>query len=134
MVLIENDIKFEGEVVKSNRESAMTCVQLVRFATALILAILSAPALAQSDYALSNLQGYTVIGRKTIAGWYDDNGAKGDSFEGCDFGRVIVFDDNRILNCREYHYQYAYRPTAIILYNGASFKMIVDNTVYDMQR
>ncbi|HEX8010060.1 MAG TPA: hypothetical protein VF814_03875 [Casimicrobiaceae bacterium] len=112
----------------------MNHTQVTKLATALILALVSVPAPAQLDYDLSNLQGYTVIGRKTIAGWYDNNGATGDGFEGCQFGRVIVFTDNRILTCRGYTYQYAYRPTAIILSNGASFKMVVGNTVYEMQR
>lgn len=83
---------------------------------------------------LSDFVGYKIIANKTIAGYQDRNGKKGDDFEGCDYDRVIVFDDNKILTCTGYGYQYAYRPTAIILSNGSSFKMIVEDDVYDMRR
>tara|TARA_R110000868_G_scaffold407650_2_gene689296 strand:- start:1531 stop:1854 length:324 start_codon:yes stop_codon:yes gene_type:complete len=84
---------------------------------------------------LSGLVGYTIIASKTITGWYDnDNDKKSDSFEGCSFSRVIVFDNSQTLTCNEYNYEYSYRPTAIILSNGSSFKMIVGDHVYNMRR
>lgn len=83
---------------------------------------------------LGGFVGYTIIASKTIAGYQDRNGKKSSSFEGCDFDRIIIFDDNKILTCVGYGYQYAYRPAAIILSNGSSFKMIVGDDVYDMRR
>lgn len=107
-----------------------------------IFAVLSAPP-AHADLAneLDELVGYTIIASKTIDRWYDDD-EKDDSFNGCSHGRVIVFTDNTTLTCAEYGYQYAYRPTAIILakeisYQGKSFydfKMVVEDEVYDMRR
>ena len=98
---------------------------------------------AQADLAdeLDNLIGYTIVDSKTIKGWYDDDEKGNGAFKGCKYGRVIVFTDNKSLTCAEYGYQYAYRPTAIILtkeisYKGKSFydyKMIVEDDVYDMR-
>jgi len=100
--------------------------------------------MAQADLAdeLDDLIGYTIIGSKTIASWYDEDEKEEGAFKGCKHGRVIVFTDNKTLTCAEYGYQYAYRPTAIILakeisYQGKSFydfKMIVEDEVYDMRR
>jgi hypothetical protein len=100
--------------------------------------------MAQADLAdeLDDLIGYTIIDSKTIASWYDEDEKEVGAFKGCKHGRVIVFTDNKTLTCAEYGYQYAYRPTAIILakeisYQGKSFydfKMIVEDEVYDMRR
>jgi hypothetical protein len=88
-----------------------------------------------------------IIASKTIDGWYstsrdDDEDGDHSSFEGCSYDRVIKFSDGTRLRCAEYGYQYAYRPTAIIFakkleYGGRSvvdFKMLVEDTVYDMRR
>lgn len=108
-----------------------------------VLALLVSP-VAWADLAdeLEDLVGYTIVDSKTIGGWYDDDDKGDGSFEGCEHGRVIVFTDNKKLTCAEYGYQYAYRPTAIILakeisYKGRSFydfKMVVEDEVYDMRR
>ena len=82
------------------------------------------PTIALADLAddLDDLVGYKIVARKTIDG----------EFEGCDFDKLIVFDDRTILRCESYGYQYSYRPTAVILFNGYNIKMIVDDEVYDM--
>jgi hypothetical protein len=98
------------------------------------LALVSLPAFADLSDKLEELVGYTIVGTETIEGWYDSDGKKGDSFEGCDYGRTIVFSDNRILHCSTYSYHYASRPTAIILSNGRQIKMVVDDELFDMQR
>ena len=103
------------------------------FATFLLL-LMTTPTFALWDYQLMELVGYTILGSKTITGWYDQEGKKGDSFDGCDYGRVIVFDNSKVLTCTGYHYHYAYRPTAIILSNGSSYKMIVADQIYNMSR
>ena len=99
------------------------------------------PVYANLADELEELVGYTITASKTIERWYDDD-EKDESFNGCSHGRVIVFTDGTTLTCAEYGYQYAYRPTAIILakeitYQGKSifdFKMIVEDEVYDMRR
>ena len=105
-----------------------------RFCIALGLILAASPANADLADELEDLVGYTIVDSKTIDGWYDEDGKKEDGFEGCAHGRTIVFTDGRILHCAEYGYQYAYRPTAIILARGSSFKMIVEDEVYDMRR
>jgi len=101
---------------------------------ALTVLLVGNSAVADITDQLSRFVGYTIIASKTIVGYQDRDGKKGNSFEGCNYDRVIVFDDNRILTCAGYGYQYAFRPTAIILSNGSSFKMMVGNDVYDMRR
>jgi len=98
---------------------------------------------AYADLAdkLRGLVGYTIVDSKTIKGWYDDDEKEEGAFKGCKHGRVIVFTDNKTLTCAGYGYQYAYRPTAVILakhisYQGKSYydiKMVVEDEVYDMR-
>jgi len=99
--------------------------------------------LAKADLAdkLSKLTGYIIVDTKTVTARYDD-GKRTEGFEGCQFGRVIVFQDNKTLTCAQYGYQYAYRPDAVILAKPMTFqsattydyKMIVGDEVYDMRR
>jgi hypothetical protein len=108
-----------------------------------ILVILLAAIVVHADLAddLDDLIGYTIIASKTIERWYDDEEGD-DSFNGCSHGRIIAFTDGTTLTCAEYGYQYAHRPTAIILakqftYEGKTFvdyKMVVGDDVYDMRR
>jgi len=111
---------------------------------AVLLACASVPASADLASKLEKLVGYVIADSKTIKGWYDEDGDEKDegSFKGCKHGRKIVFTDNKVLTCAQYGYQYAYRPTVIILakpieYQGKTFydfKMIVEDEVYDMRR
>ncbi|MBZ2207192.1 hypothetical protein [Massilia soli] len=108
-------------------------------------AFLSAP-IAKADFAdkLSRLVGYAIVDAKTIKAWYDDgDGEKGEgAFKGCKHGRVIVFADDKVLTCAQYGYQYAYRPTAVIIAKPITlqgrthydYKMVVDDEIYDMRR
>lgn len=109
---------------------------------ALVLSLAALPGHAGLTDELDDLVGYTIIASKTIDSWHDDDEKDDSSFNGCSHGRVIVFTDNTTLTCAEYGYQYAYRPTAVILakqvtFQGKSFydfKMIVEDEVYDMRR
>lgn len=78
--------------------------------------------------------GYTIVDVKTIVGWRDPDGKQGQAFEGCNYGRVIIFDDQKAATCSEYSYHYAYRPEAVILYKQGNFKMIVEDESFDLQR
>ncbi len=98
------------------------------------LCLISSATFAGLADKLGSLVGYTIIDSKTIKSWYDDDEREEGAFKGCKHGRVIVFTDNRILKCAQYGYQYAYRPTAVILSNGSQFKMVVDDEIYDMRR
>jgi hypothetical protein len=100
-----------------------------------IFVLLAAPVIAGMDAsALRPYVGYTIVGVFTITGWRDKDGTGEDgAFKGCQFGRVIVLDNNKALTCAGYGYQYAYRPDAVVLAKGGMFKMAVEGDVYDMQ-
>lgn len=109
---------------------------------AAMAACLCAP-IAHADLAdvLAQYVGYTIAASKGIAGYVDPNGKKSDDFEGCNYGRQIIFDDGSALTCSSYSYEYAYHPTAVILVRSvgisgqhfASVVMIVEGESYDMQ-
>ncbi len=115
--------------------STHTKRQAARNLLALILIFCSASAFADFADQAKEYVGYTIVAVKTVAKWVDpDTGKSEDSFEGCDYGRIIVFDGNTALVCNEYGYQYAYRPEAVILSNGSSIIMIVGDDAYDMAK
>jgi hypothetical protein len=102
-----------------------------------LLALVTVSSASHADLAdkLARLRGYTVVADMTVTGWVDrSKGKKGDSFEGCDYDRVIILDDSKVLTCATYSYSYSYRPRAVILSNGFDLKMVVGDEVYDMRR
>lgn len=105
---------------------------LIAFAAAALLQGALEPALVLASSDFGDFIGYTIVAKKTVAGYVDNDGKKSDSFEGCEYGRAIVFDDDTYVRCQSYGYQYAYRPEAVILVNGQSAKMVVDNEEYDV--
>lgn len=108
--------------------------RVAQYIVGIALSFLTTQAMADTASSLSRFVGYTIAGSFTITGWQDGNGKRGDSFEGCEFDRVIILDDSKTLRCATYSYSYSYRPTAVVLVKGASFKMIVGNDIYDMNR
>ena len=84
--------------------------------------------------------GYTIVAVKKIAGYRDSGGKRADEFEGCEYGRTILFDDGTGLTCSGYHYHYKYHPSALLLMRSSEFQgnriasvvMIVDDEAYDM--
>ena len=86
--------------------------------------------------------GWCIIDTKTISGRIDSDGKRSDDFEGCDFGRKILFLDGTYLTCSSYSYTYSYMPEATILarkmnYRGKSitlYKMVVEGESHDMTR
>lgn len=107
---------------------------MIKLIVTFVLLFIAIPASADLTSKLRGLTGYNIVDNKIIVGWYEESGDKGDNFEGCNYDRVIVFSDNKILRCEEYVYQYRYKPTAIILSNGSQFKMIVGDEIYNMSR
>jgi hypothetical protein len=94
------------------------------------LLVCSVPAFAVN---LSHYVGYTIVAVKTIKGYVTEDGEFKTSFEGCQYGRKIVFDDNTYLTCNEYGYQYAYRPDAVLLARNGTWAMVVEGDSYDMR-
>jgi hypothetical protein len=92
-------------------------------------------AFAVSAQAVSFAQyvGYTIAGAKYIKGYVTKDGEFKTQFDGCDFGRQIVFDDGTYLTCTQYGYHYAYHPEAVLLVRHGEWVMIVDDKAYDMR-
>jgi hypothetical protein len=105
-----------------------------RLLVALCASALTTSVAADLADSLDQLVGYTIIHSARVSGWYDDQGKGAEEFDGCEYGRTIVFDNNKTLTCAGYHYHYAYRPLAIVLVKGSEFKMIIADDVYDMRR
>jgi hypothetical protein len=80
---------------------------------------------------LSRLVGYTIAASKTVVGYIEDD-KKRDDFEGCNFNRTPVFEDNTGVRCSSYSYSYSYRPTAYILVKGSNIKLCIENELYDV--
>jgi hypothetical protein len=105
----------------------------------LMVGVFSVEVAADTFDKLSDLEGYYLIKVKTIDGWVD-KGKKDSDFEGCDWDRVIIFDDGTTATCRTYSYSYSYRPKAALFgkpmsHNGTNFysiKMLVGSDIYDM--
>jgi hypothetical protein len=104
----------------------------------IVLAVLAASATAtqaqEIDFSQANeLVGDTIVGVFTITGYQDPDGTGKNQFDGCQYGRTIIFDDSKVLKCFGYSYHYAYRPEALVLVRGGDFKMLVDGEIFDMQ-
>jgi hypothetical protein len=75
--------------------------------------------------SLDDAIGYTLVAKKKVMGFVE-NDRRDDSFSGCKFGRVLVFDDNTGVRCTGYTYHYAIRPAAYIFSNSYSLKLCID--------
>ncbi len=54
-----------------------------------------------------------------------------DSFEGCDYGKKIYFDNGLLFECRTYSYTYSYRPEVmIVLVAGRSPEVYIKGKKY----
>lgn len=71
----------------------------------------SVSALANCDTIISI--GSTLIAKPEITGWME-NREEHDGYEGCRFGRILVFQDRTGVQCSGYNYQYSYRPQATL--------------------
>lgn len=92
--------------------------------------------IAYADLAdkLSRLEGYSIVKTGTVTGWQNSDGKRGDSYEGCEHGRRLFIDDSFQVTCSEYFYEYAYRPTIVILAKSGRLKMVIGNDVHDVDR
>jgi len=70
--------------------------------------------------------------RRTFA--HIDNGERADGFKGCDYGRILVFEDNTGPRCDEHNYAYAYRPDAYLFATSNSIKGCIEDEWYDLSR
>lgn len=98
-------------------------------AIALCSLLVSAPAQACD---LDGLVGWTLIAKKTVVAYVED-GVKEDGYQGCSYGRILVFSDGTGASCATYNYNYAYRPNAYVFSDGYSFKACIDDEMVDLR-
>jgi hypothetical protein len=80
---------------------------------------------------LDRVIGYTLVAKKTVVAFIQDD-KREDSFSGCQFGRVLVFDDNTGVRCTGYSYNYAYRPDAYIFVNSTLIKICIEGELFEV--
>ena len=81
---------------------------------------------------LSSYVGYTIIYSGTVTGYIDEDGNRQDDFEGCEYGRRLIIDEQFQITCATYSYSYAYWPEVVILQNDSFAIAIIDGDVYDV--
>ncbi len=101
---------------------------------AMLSATLAVPAVAGCEVDISDYVGWQIIYSGTVTGYVDENGKKEDSFEGCEYGRILIVDYTKKVTCAEYNYSYAYHPDIVVLSNGSNLKACIDNEIYDVRR
>ena len=83
---------------------------------------------------LKPLVGWSVVHAGTVTGFVTKDGEKKDSFEGCEYGRKLIIDYRYVVTCQTYSYSYAFHPDAVLLVKGSSYKLVVDNDVYEVTK
>jgi len=123
-------LKFHAErQSERSREARQMLFRRLSFAAATAVFLAPAGALAACD--LDQLLGYTLIAEKHVSGFVQ-NAQWSDGFEGCSYGRTLVFDDNTGLLCLSYSYSSSRHPKAYIFSNGASMKACISDSLYDV--
>ena len=82
---------------------------------------------------ISDYVGYKIIYSGTVTGFIDDDGREQDSFEGCEYGRVLIVDYSNQVICQEYGYSYAYHPNITVLDSGYDRKACINDNMYDVE-
>lgn len=82
---------------------------------------------------VSRYVGWTIVYSGTVTGYITDDGVEEDSFEGCEYGRVLIIDYNKQLICQTYSYSYSYYPNIVVLDNGGSREACINNNMYNVR-
>jgi hypothetical protein len=83
--------------------------------------------------SLDRVVGYTLVAKKTVVGFIKDD-KREEGFSGCEYGKVLVFEDNTGVRCTAYSYSYAYRPDAYIFLNSSAIKVCIEGEWFDAER
>ena len=95
----------------------------------LLLVGTSLPCHASCDF--DQVVGYTLVAKKTVVGFIQDD-KRGDEFSGCEFGRILVFDDNTGIRCTGYNYTYSYRPDVCLCERLPQHPGLPENEWFDV--
>jgi hypothetical protein len=101
----------------------------MRYFLALVLLVQSAFS-CLAACRLEGVVGYTLVAKKTVVAFVEDN-KREDGFTGCNFNRVLVFDDNTGILCTAYNYHYAYNPDAYLFVRSSGIKACIDGEWFE---
>ena len=93
---------------------------------------LSFKTLAYCNVDISNYVGWQIIYSGTVTGYITDEGVEESSFEGCEYGRVLIVDYTQQVTCAEYSYSYSFMPDTVVLSNGSSLEVCIDGEMYSV--
>ena len=82
---------------------------------------------------VSDYVGWTIIYSGTVTGYVDENGNEESSFEGCEYGRVLIVDYTKQVTCQTYSYSYSYMPDIVVLKSGKRLEACIDDEMYDVR-
>jgi hypothetical protein len=108
----------------------LNCLAIALFSNLILILPVFSCEVDISDYV-----GWEIIYSGTVTGYIDkDNSKEKDSFEGCEYGRVLIVDYNKQITCAEYSYSYSYRPDIVVLSNGYSMEACINDKMYDVRK
>jgi len=81
---------------------------------------------------VSRYVGWTIIYSGTVTGYINENGEEESSFEGCEYGRILIIDYNKQVTCQTYSYSYSYYPDIVVLKNGRRLEACINDDMYDI--
>lgn len=81
---------------------------------------------------ISNLVGWTIIYSGKVTGYIDENGNEQESFEGCEYGRILIVDYSKQVTCQTYSYSYSYHPDIVILSKSSFATAFINDQRYDI--
>lgn len=93
---------------------------------------LSFKAFAYCEVDVSNYVGWQIIYSGTVTGYITEDGIEESSFEGCEYGRVLIIDYTQQVTCAEYSYSYSFQPDIVVLSNGQSREACIDGDMYSI--
>ena len=97
-----------------------------------LLGLAACLASAAPAFACNAGAGWTLLARKTVSGFIDDGERLDHVFEGCEFDRIIIFDDETAVRCTGSGSAHALRPKACIWARGHALKMCVEGKWFDV--
>src|SRR3954451_2389750 len=110
-----------GKMLREMRGSKRSGMRALCSVISLLL--LTVPCAASCN--LDNAIGYTLVAKKRVVGFVE-NDKRENSFSGCRYGRILLFEDHTGVRCTGYTYHYATRPTAYIFDNSYYIKLCID--------
>ena len=83
---------------------------------------------------ISDYVGWEIIYSGNVTGYINEDGEEESSFEGCEYGRMLIVDYNKQVTCQTYNYSYSYNPEIVILSNGYQMEACINDEMYRITR